>query len=294
MTKKIIYGLLAVLVVVLGGLLVWQIHTGEARRTPEVAGGPLIPVTPSSPAPAVPQTLAAPAIKFPVQVTDSAQQTSPLPNRENADSFIAKALTDLLGVSAVKDQLQLNDFVHHCVATTDNLGRSQAPSIMWPVNTTPDRFASMITESKNGTRKEVILVDNDRRYAPFINMIDGINMSKVANLYFHLYPLFQQQYEELGYPQKYFNDRLVEVLDLLISTPDPVRPLEVHLVDVEGNVKSTQPWVRYEFTDPALQSLSSGQKILLRIGKENGDILRHKLIEFRKLVTANPQTGKAQ
>lgn len=288
MTKKILFGLLAVLALVLGGLLVWQLRSNEARHSPEVASPVSMPVTPANPAPVMAQTPAAPAIKFPLPAVDAVEQA--LPGKENADSFIAKLLTDLLGASAVKDQLQVTDFVHRCVATVDNLGRSQAPSNLWPVNTTPGQFASMITETRNGPSVEVILTDNDRRYAPLINMIDGVDMAKVAKLYFRLYPLFQQEYEELGYPKKYFNDRLVEVLDLLIATPDPARPIEVHLVAVEGSVKSTRPWVRYEYTDTALQSLSSGQKILLRIGKANGDILRRKLIEFRKLVAVNPQT----
>jgi hypothetical protein len=39
--------------------------------------------------------------------------------------------------------------------------------------------------------------------------------------------------------------------------------------------------VRYEYADPALESLSSGQKILLRIGAVNARRLKAKLTEFR-------------
>lgn len=84
------------------------------------------------------------------------------------------------------------------------------------------------------------------------------------------------------------------VLDLLIATPEPSGPLEVHLVDVQGSVKPTRPWARYEFTDPALQGLSAGQKILLRVGKANRAILRRKLVEFRGLVASRPGAGRPQ
>ena len=42
----------------------------------------------------------------------------------------------------------------------------------------------------------------------------------MAVVYERLYPLFQQAYEDLGYPGKYFNDRLVEVIDHLLQTPE--------------------------------------------------------------------------
>ena len=60
---------------------------------------------------------------------------------------------------------------------------------------------------------------------------------------------------------------MVEVIDHLLATPEPApgAPL-VQLTEVKGSVPSTQPWLRYEFADPQLQSLSSGQRILLARG----------------------------
>jgi len=37
--------------------------------------------------------------------------------------------------------------------------------------------------------------------------------------------LFQQSYEDLGYPGQYFNDRLVEVIDDMLKTPDVQGPI---------------------------------------------------------------------
>src|SRR5690606_10298494 len=102
------------------------------------------------------------------------------------------------------------------------------------------------------------------RYAPLVVVVEAADMAQVAALYRRLYPLFQQAYEELGFPGRYFNDRLVVVLDHLIATPVPTGPLAVQLVEVKGPVASDRPWVRYEFSDPALESLSAGQKMLLR------------------------------
>jgi hypothetical protein len=59
---------------------------------------------------------------------------------------------------------------------------------------------------------------------------------------------------------------------------------------VKGSVPSTQPWLRYEFADPTLQSLSSGQKILLRVGPTHRQTLKAKLAELRALLTRAPLT----
>jgi len=44
------------------------------------------------------------------------------------------------------------------------------------------------------------------------------------NAYFKLYSLFQQSYEDLGYPGQYFNDRLVEVIDDMLRAPEVQAP----------------------------------------------------------------------
>ena len=43
----------------------------------------------------------------------------------------------------------------------------------------------------------------------------------------------------------------------------------------------------YRFSDPALEGLSSGQKILLRVGRDNEKRLKLKLAEIRKLIAGD-------
>jgi hypothetical protein len=115
-------------------------------------------------------------------------------------------------------------------------------------------------------------------------MVESVDTAKAVALYRRLYPLFQQAYEELGFPGRYFNDRLVQVLDHLIATPVPPGPLAVTLVEVKGEVPSTRPWARYEFADPALESMSAGRKMLMRTGAENQRRVQAKLIEVRERI----------
>ncbi|CAN6484131.1 unnamed protein product [Victoria cruziana] len=173
-----------------------------------------------------------------------------------------------------------DSFVRRVVVTVDNLGREHAPPSMWPVQPTPGRF---VTLRRN--EGEIINPDNAQRYAPLVQFIESVNSRQFVQFYASLYPLFQQAYEELGYPKAYFNDRLIAVIDLLLSTPVREEPLIVELVEVKGPIASERPWTRYEFSDDDLQSLAAGQKILLRAGPVNHRRLRAKLIELRGLLT---------
>ena len=226
-----------------------------------------------------------PVIAFPVEplVDPDAGRLPPMNNAGEANVFYNNVLSDLLGRANVLKFVQFDDFARRVVATVDNLARAHAAPALWPVNPTPDRFTVLAAGGSTGV---VISPDNSLRYAPLVQLIEAVDARKAVALYARLYPLFQQAYEDIGFPGRYFNDRLVAVIDHLLTTPVLEGPLAVSLVDVKGSVTSTRPWVRYEFVDPALQRLSSGQKMLLRVGPENHRRLRARLQTLRGLLTA--------
>ena len=47
---------------------------------------------------------------------------------------------------------------------------------------------------------------------------------------------------------------------------------------------SERPWVRYEYADPGLQALSSGQKILLRVDEAHRGRPVDWLVRFRAAI----------
>ena len=53
-------------------------------------------------------------------------------------------------------------------------------------------------------------------------------------------------------------------------------------------MKPERPWVLYEYEDPALQKLSAGQRILLRMGPDHLRRVKAKLREIRAEVAAQP------
>ncbi len=244
------------------------------------------PAAPSVPSPMrsvatepvlAPPTRAAsePSVKHPV---DAPVATAP----PSAPVDMEAALAELFGRKAVLSMFDLRDLPRRLVATVDNLGRSHAPASMWPVNPTAGRF---VVEKRNGA--EFISADNGLRYSPYLLLIETVDLRQLVALYVRFYPVLQQAYVDIGYPNRYFNDRLVEVIDQLLATPELNEPLKIRLPVVAGPVQPERPWVMYEFAAPGLQSLSAGQKLLLRMGPVNQRRARHKLVEIRRLVTAS-------
>lgn len=237
------------------------------------------PVAEAPQAPAAPPPL--PDASGPQNPVDAlAPADAALPALADSDPRVAELLAGLLGRDKVASFLLTDGFVRRVVATVDNLGRAQAPSRMWPVQPMPQRFAV----DGEGDGPTTIAAANAARYDAFLAFAEAVPLDSAVGLYARLYPLFQQAYEELGYPRRYFNDRLVAVLDHLLLAPEPQGPLRVELTPVNADMPNQRPWVRYEFVDPALQSLSSGQKILVRMGPANEARAKALIRELRKRV----------
>jgi hypothetical protein len=265
------------LIALAGAWFWWQQHAAVPTATPTVSAVDKAPAAPATPAPAASQEA---AIRYPLpQGAASLADTGAAP--ESAAAHLAALLNQALGRDAVVRFLQLDDFARRVVATVDNLDRPRAASRLWPVNPTPKRF---VVEQAGD--QQFIGSDNASRYAPFVQMVESIDLGRAVDGYVRLYPQLQQAYAELGYPKQYFNDRLIDVIDHLLSTPEPTGPLMVQQTQVKGPIEPTQPWLRYEFADPLLEALSAGQKIMLRIGPNSERRLKARLVELRRRLAA--------
>lgn len=267
------YGIAFVLLLAVGGGLLWWRHQRPPR---EVVPTPAPTIAPAAPPPAA--VPSAPAIRHPLQ----AAPASGLPSLDSSDSFVENALVELLGHKKIRAFLHLDGAVRRFVATVDNLATGDAPASLWPVQAMEGKVE---TEPRDGGL--AIGVRNGERYAPFVRFVDGIDARRAVALYLRVYPLLQQAYEDLGYPGKYFNDRVVEVIDNLLATPTPAGPIAVKRFAADGGT-SREPsnGGLYVYADPALEASPAGQKILLRMGRDNAAPLMAKLREIRALIVA--------
>jgi len=234
----------------------WHLRVEPARpaAAPEAA-------TPS----VKPQPSAEPRIEHPIEVAAA----PPLPALAESDSTLQGALAALFGSAVFEQFFHPQDIIRHFVAAIDNLPRKTVAQRVMPIKPVTGAFRTHGPEGKI-----VIDPDNAARYSPYVRALEAIDSAKLVALYVRFYPLFQQAYAELGYPSRYFNDRLFEVIDHLLATPD-----------VRGPIALIQPKVLYEYADPALQDLSAGQKMLVRMGPENEAKVKAKLRELKKALS---------
>jgi hypothetical protein len=195
--------------------------------------------------------------------------TAVLPALDASDAAAIEALGGFAGAAGLGALLNPEHVIQRIVATVDSLPRQKIAPDALPVRGAQGSFAAR----RNGNQGEID-PRNFERYAMYAKIAQAIDAKALVAWYVHFYPLFQQAYRELGYPDGYFNDRLVFVIDHLIETPDINEPVAL-----------AQPNVMYEFADPALEKRSAGQKLLLRSGPENEAAIKAKLREIRAALT---------
>ncbi|MET0519169.1 MAG: DUF3014 domain-containing protein [Burkholderiaceae bacterium] len=192
-----------------------------------------------------------------------------------ADEAVAK----LLGKRTLLRYFYLQPLARRFVASVDNLGRQPAPTDLWLLRPAKGELALARGRAGEGGQ-QISTRGNGRRYEGFVRWVMSTDNARLLALYERLYPLLQQSYVELGHPDGYFNDRLIEVIDQMLATPKPKAPLRVQPARPDPN-RSTPPKPRFEFSDAGLEGLGTGQKIMLRIGPHNAAQLASKLKALR-------------
>lgn len=280
-------------VVVGGAAILWKLQqptpeVSYANGMPEVASGARDTASSLPDIARESSSAVGPDIQYPVE--DIAGEVAPFPKIAEAVSDEERLHAGLLGIigsKAMQSFVQTEGLIRKIVATVDNLPRAHASIILWPVPPTPGRF--VVTAPAGSEESGPIAAENMNRYAPFVRFVETVDVRSVVNLYKRFYPAFQAAYADLGYPKHYFNDRLIQVIDHLLSTPVLEREqAQVQQTVVKGPIAMNQPWAHFVFADPALEGLSAGQKILIRIGPDQAQRLKNKLLAFRKALTRQP------
>jgi hypothetical protein len=195
----------------------------------------------------------------------------PLPSLDDSDKQLGQELAAHFEGHALREVLYLDNIIRRFVVTIDNLPRTKLPRDKYlPA---PRAKGSFIVDHEND---DIFLSsDNFVRYIPFVSLIEAVESDKLVALYVRFYPLFQQAYADVGSPSAYFNDRLMDVIDDLLATPE-----------IRGPIRLVRPHVLYRYVDPELEALSAGQKLLIRVGQENAAAIKGKLRELRRSLLA--------
>lgn len=254
----------AIVVIVIVALAAWWYFT----RVPGVDFSRQGPA-PSGPAKAgtAPEPIEHPISE--AQTGPAPATTAPLPGLDSSDDAVASALAAIPGADGLAGLLLSRGLIPHIVATVDALPRRTIGVSILPMRTPTDTFA---VDTSSG---QPVLDSKDfSRYDPYMKIAEAVDARTLVTWYVHWYPLFQQAYRELGYPQGYFNDRLIAAIDNMLAAPNAQPPIAL-TATADGH---------YLFADPTWESLSVGQRLMIRIGPEHERVLKAKLRSIRALL----------
>jgi len=253
---------MAVAALVAGAL--WSVQSDFMPPPDEPTSAEPASTDASKPARADPQHPLAPAAVAP-DLADGDMPPAPALD----DNDFRTTLLENFGADAslvlAKDSL-----IEKFVITVDNLNRPQVSERIRVVGRLPDEF---LADKVGEYDKFYLNPETYTRYDQFVDMAASTDPAIIAATYRRFYPLFQNAYTEIGYPDGYFNDRVVDVIDHLLLTPQP-----------NGPILLVRPHVLYKYADVELEALSSGQKLMIRMGAENAEKIKRVLRDVRALI----------
>ena len=264
--------ILLAIAAIAGGVYLWQRDTPKpvppATTAPAQGSAPAAadaapaPAQPAETVPPVPAPVAdGPKFPLPGAVPDAAS----MPPADRSDAPILEALLALAKRDALGQVLNMQDFARRFVVTVDHLPRQLIPAQLSAVKRVPGQLA--VAPAGDSL---TLQPGNYARYDAFVRLAESLDPKTMVSIYLRFYPLLQQEYRAMGFPQGHFNDRGVEAIDDMITAPE-----------VSGPIRLVQPQVNYKFVDPLLEKLSAGRKIMIRIGPEHAAKMKKALRALR-------------
>jgi hypothetical protein len=159
-----------------------------------------------------------------------------------------------------------DELIRRFVAVVDNLAAGNSPARELEFIAPNKKFSATV----NKDRQWVTHPKSFARYHPIANLFNSLNVESSLGLLRRWYPLFQEAYVELGYPDREFKEVLQRAIDELLATPS-----------LEKSPILVQRTGRYDYEDPLLEGRSPAQRQLLRMGSKNVKTIKAKLREFR-------------
>ena len=243
------------------------------------------PVTAEAVKPApepAPEPIQEPVETRPAPEPEPSPPPEPLPSLAESDTMARQSLSELVGESGVIQYFVTEDMISRFVASIDALTSRQVPDqiqvFLGPggaFEVTSNDLPENEIRNAEGDPIPQFLMDpiNHQRYTRQVEMFEAVDADELVANYQKMSPLFKQAWAELGYSDDGFDQRLLEVIDSLLDTPDVRTP--IHLI---------KPEAFYLFADPKLEGLLAGQKLMLRMGHDNAVRVKAKLREIRNLL----------
>lgn len=188
-----------------------------------------------------------------------------LPSLDQSDVFTFDIIKQL-SPSIESDSLFIKeDMIRNFVVFIENLSQGELLHKFSPVVSPINKFSVL-------KQNEQLYLDprSYHRFDNYVNLFYHLDANTSVAQYHLLSPLFEQVYEEVGYPSSTFEQSLNNAIDSLLAAPTITQPIKLVL-----------PSVMYKFADPKLEALPAAQKLMIRMGPENTLKLKTKLQQIK-------------
>ena len=209
---------------------------------------------------------------------EPAAEPEPLPSLIDSDPAALTVLRGLIGVEAVARWIRPEWIISRTVVVVHSLDGA-AP----PVEVRPLTLLRRAPQTGSGSADGPYWTEaTAQRYADLVEALETVPPATAAAQYRRHYPLFQEAWEELGEPEPWFNDRLIDIIDHLLAAPEVALPIEL------------VPWEnRLKFADDELEAQSWGRKLLIRLGPDQAADVKGWLRALRRDLTGQPGLPQA-
>ena len=260
--------LAAGIIVILAGLMFFSSsQETPAGRDVALPSLPTVTAPPPDPVPLAPEPAPLPVDSEP----DSDPDPVPvivLPALNDSDAFVREQVEVLSRDGALAWLLATNELLRKFTVMLENAASGELPRDQVAFLAPRESFSVVVQDGL--TYVNPTSYDRFDRVAGVFTSLDASQALAFIRL---VEPLLIDAYAEIGVRDVDVEVRLSDAVDLLLATPTPPASIEL-----------TQPSVMYQFADPALEALAPTQKLLLRMGPENGALVRAKLEEVRALL----------
>jgi len=188
-----------------------------------------------------------------------------LPRLDDSDGLIRDGVVTLTPDEGINEWIRAGELIRKSVVLADNIANGniarEAATALGPDKPFEPKRIS----------EKVFLMDETSytRYDHVTDIFVSMDSRRAAEFYDLLKPLFQEAYDELGYPEKKFDDALFAAIGRILETPVMDEPIRL-----------VRPVVMYEYEDPRLEALGAAQKQMLRMGPRNTRLIHKKLSEM--------------
>jgi hypothetical protein len=247
----------------------WWLRTGTPSTEPEPApdGESVVeqPLGAGQPALPEPEAAAAPEPEGELAPVVELAPAEALPERGESDTLVRDLARAVSSHPLFLATLKEAGLIERFVLVVDNLAEGNVPRRELAFLKPQGAFLVLGQEPE-----QRIDPASYPRYDALAAAIASLDARHAVAAYRRVAALCEESYRALGYPEGGFEKRIRAALALLVSTPA--------LDEDPAVVPETK---RYEFADPALESLSDAQKQLLRMGPANAKRVTAKLREIQ-------------